>query len=224
MKKTLLSLLAIILCLSFTQCKSNEDKANELIKDYMFKTLYDFESYQPIETKIDSAFHTPYNDSVIENYAIYALVLDQKLDELDEEYEDAKHDVDIWSDYYSDYGRNKYINALDEAMSILHQKRKVLSLLFMYEDSIYQLIPSIENEFIGWQVSHDFRCKTKGGQPDLGHIVFTMDKNFKNILSNKDTEDKDYKKINDIIKNCIELTENEHNTMLEIIQEESENL
>ena len=69
MKKTLLSFLALLLCLSFTQCKSKEDKANELIKDYMFKNLYDFDSYQPIETKIDSAFHTIYNDSSAIHYA-----------------------------------------------------------------------------------------------------------------------------------------------------------
>lgn len=32
-------------------CKSKEEKANELIKDDMFKVLYDFASYEPIETK-----------------------------------------------------------------------------------------------------------------------------------------------------------------------------
>ena len=34
-------------------CQSREEKAAELIKQEMFKTLYDFESYEPIETKID---------------------------------------------------------------------------------------------------------------------------------------------------------------------------
>lgn len=38
-------------------CKSKEEKALEIIKNEMFKTLYDFESYQPIETKVDSAFY-----------------------------------------------------------------------------------------------------------------------------------------------------------------------
>ena len=28
-------------------CKSKEEKANELIKDDMFKVLYDFASYEP---------------------------------------------------------------------------------------------------------------------------------------------------------------------------------
>ena len=30
-------------------CKSKEEKANELIKDDMFKVLYDFASYEPLK-------------------------------------------------------------------------------------------------------------------------------------------------------------------------------
>lgn len=54
MKQIIIMALAGIFIL--TGCKSKEEKALEAIKDEMFKTLYDFESYQPVETKIDSAF------------------------------------------------------------------------------------------------------------------------------------------------------------------------
>ena len=68
--------------LLFVQCKSKEDKANELIKDYMFKNLYDFESYQPIETTIDSAFHTIYNDSTALYYAYSILFSEEEQNDL----------------------------------------------------------------------------------------------------------------------------------------------
>jgi PBP1b-binding outer membrane lipoprotein LpoB len=50
MKQIIIMALAGIFIL--TGCKSKEEKALEAIKDEMFKTLYDFESYQPVETKI----------------------------------------------------------------------------------------------------------------------------------------------------------------------------
>ena len=63
MKQIIIMALAGIFIL--TGCKSKEEKALEAIKDEMFKTLYDFESYQPVETKIDSAFLSIYTDSTI---------------------------------------------------------------------------------------------------------------------------------------------------------------
>lgn len=55
MKNVIIMALTAIFILS--GCKSKEEKALEIIKNEMFKTLYDFESYQPIETKVDSAFY-----------------------------------------------------------------------------------------------------------------------------------------------------------------------
>ena len=66
-------------------CKSKEEKANELIKDDMFKVLYDFASYEPIETNIDSAFTSVYTDSIITRHAYFIKIAIEKADEyLDE--------------------------------------------------------------------------------------------------------------------------------------------
>lgn len=54
-------------------CKSKEEKALEIIKNEMFKTLYDFESYQPIETKIDSAFYLPILIQSLLNMDIFSM-------------------------------------------------------------------------------------------------------------------------------------------------------
>lgn len=56
MKKVLFVIGSLFLC--FTSCsKSLEEKAQELIKNDLFKTLHDFDSYQLVEfSKLDSAF------------------------------------------------------------------------------------------------------------------------------------------------------------------------
>lgn len=216
--------MAIILCLSFTQCKSKEDKANELIKDYMFKNLYDFESYQPIETKIDSAFHTIYNDSTALYYAYTILYADKKIDELKDDYEYIKSRVDIWCDgysYYSSYSNNKCQECLDEAQKNLDEQFFWLTTVDNYSDSLFILNEKINKEFIGWQVTHDFRCKTKGGNPDIGHYVFVMDKDVKTIISKTDLGDKDSEEAVSIIKETLEMTQEQRNHIKEILKRDN---
>ena len=90
--KKILFLMAITIML--VGCQSREEKAAELIKQEMFKTLYDFESYEPIETKIDSAFTSIYSDTLA---LLYANKVKDMFDELDE----AKSDYEAqWK-----YGR-----------------------------------------------------------------------------------------------------------------------
>lgn len=49
MKKALF-LLAMCFCL--VACKSEKQKAEDIIRSYMFETLYDYNSYQPISTEV----------------------------------------------------------------------------------------------------------------------------------------------------------------------------
>ena len=51
------------------QIQTEKKKPQNLIKQEMFKTLYDFESYEPIEIKIDSAFTSIYTDTLALMYA-----------------------------------------------------------------------------------------------------------------------------------------------------------
>lgn len=60
MKKLISLLLLIPLLLS---CKSNEDKVNELIRNHMFQTLYDYQSYEPILTEIMEVEYAPENSA-----------------------------------------------------------------------------------------------------------------------------------------------------------------
>lgn len=222
MKKVLLSLLAVSICLLFAQCKSKEEKANELIKDYMFKNLYDFESYQPIETKIDSAFHTIYNDSSAMYYAYSMILSKERNKQLESDYESISSSIDIWCDsysYYSSYSYKKCQECREEARENLRKRLFWMERVEFYRDSLVGLADTLQNEFIGWQVAHDFRCKTKGGNPDIGHYVFVMDKNLKTIISMKDLKDDDEKDIKSIINESLEMSEEERTDIKEGIQD-----
>lgn len=57
----------ILLCIPFlVSCKSKEDKIQDLIREQMFQTLYDYKSYEPIETtELKEELHSLENDSTI---------------------------------------------------------------------------------------------------------------------------------------------------------------
>ena len=214
--------MAVSICLSFSQCKSKEDKANELIKDYMFKNLYDFESYQPIETKIDSAFHTIYNDTTAMYYAYSMILSNEKQEDLESDYESIKTSIDIWCDsysYYSSYCYKKCQECREQARENIRKRMFWMARVESYRDSLVSLSDTLQNSFIGWQVTHDFRCKTKGGNPDIGHYVFVMDKDLKSIISKKDLGDDDEKEIKSIIDESLAMSEEERTDIKEGIQD-----
>ena len=65
MKKLLSLAIFLISGLAMTSCQSNEEKAQELIRDNFFQTMHDFESYEPIETVVKDAKQSMYTDADI---------------------------------------------------------------------------------------------------------------------------------------------------------------
>ena len=192
-----------VLCL-LASCKSKEEKALELIDQQMFQTLFDYESYQPVETKLDSAFTSPYfSDSIIAMVMLYDKYQDEA-DDYKDEADDAKSTMEIWSDLYSSYARSRYNDARNKWVdnTILYfksSKNAILALMMAAE-----AIKDFEPEFCGWQVYHKYRCKSKGGHALLSEAIFIVDKDVKEITQTIDIDDEDYikakKRIDEIME------------------------
>ena len=176
MKKLILSLIIIALCL--VGCMSEEDKANELIKKELFKTLYDFESYEPIETIIDSSFTTIYRDSVIMSYAYIKQVYSDLIDEEIEEIKDIGSSMEVWVGSRSSYGRSK----------IKKLKERVLK-------EINAFTPS----YVGIQAKHKFRAKNKVGNFTIGNYLYIFDDKLTKVISVINLDDNEEEKIQKII-------------------------
>ncbi|WP_026946161.1 hypothetical protein [Algoriphagus marincola] len=201
MRKIFLPLIAILLAIG---CKSKEEKANELINAELFKTLYDYESYQPIETIIDSAFTTIYRDSTILNYAIKASASFKLTNEYLQKTQNAKEIMEIWvTSYSSSYGRRKYQEANEEFNEYLNLAEKTIEITTAYRDSIREAVEFFQSEFIGWEAKHKFRCKTKGGNPDIADYVYIFDPEMKEIIYTEDSNDEDLLQLRENIDELI---------------------
>lgn len=207
MKK--LILLLAITSIFFAGCKSKEEKAQEAIKKEMFKTLYDFESYEPIETKVDSSFYSIYTDTTIlkHGYMISAILKNGK--EALDKVKDAQSTMEIWGDSYSSYSIRKYNEAKEEMDKYMAEAKIYLSMIDAESDTIKSLLKKQSTSFNGWKVTHKFRCKTKGGNSTIGNYIYIFDKDMENIIYQEDTEDEDLNKAKALIKEIAEKEEND---------------
>lgn len=207
MRKNYLLVLLSLLFVGMTSCMSKEDKAEKLIKEEFSKTLYDFESYSPIETIVTEAKQSIYTDSAFFNLA-QSLMAGYVLSyEYLEKGKEADEHMEIWgepsrySSSYSDRNYNKYKKDKEE------NYRKCLNTWFIVKgleknlkDTLQTIIPE---KTIGWEVNHKFRCKTKGGHASIGNYRFVMDEKFKNILLYEDIDNEESKKLREIIEESL---------------------
>ena len=200
MKKIIFLMISVLI---IAGCQSREKKVSKLVKQEMFKTLYDFESYEPIETKTDSAFSSIYADSTIRMHAYIARFL---LDDIEENLSKIKDDqstMEIWGDSYTSLSRRKYNEAYNDYKTRMERVNKAFERVNVRMDSIRILSKDFKQEFIGWRATHKFRCKTKGGNFDLGNYAYTFDKEIKTIINKEDLDENDNEKLISLINEAI---------------------
>ncbi len=188
----------------FTACKSKEDKATELVKNELSKTLYDFESYEPIETKVSEAYQTAYNDTTCYSMAIgIAYVMDKCSKALDES-KDAQEHAEIWGPptyYSSSYSDSQYRKYLDKANEKREEALRGYELFKTMGSALEDSIKYLDNKkVIGWEIKHRFRCKTKGGQNTIADYRYVVDPDFEIVYFCEDTDDNDYKQAREVIE------------------------
>lgn len=189
----------VICCLS--GCKSNERKAEDLIRDYMFKHLHDYDSYEVVETRVDTAYNLPIFNASIRAEAQDVKDIMDDIDDIQSDMESAQRSMEIWGDSWSSYSRREYNEARDKWLKNLDNYVGKMTIIINSLSEINEGIKKMDSkEVLGWLVSHKFRCNTRGGNRTLGDYTFVMDKSFKNILLQIDDDDEDISDIVDIIK------------------------
>lgn len=188
-------------------CSSKEERANKLIKERMSKTLFDYASYDPIETIVTEAKASLYTDTSCWRMGdVLYLCMSQAI-KYNNEAKEAQERMEIWgpptyySSSYSDSKYRKYKSEYEDANSSFMAS---MILCNMISDSLKQQVSRLdENEVIGWEVIHKFRCKTKGGYATIGNYRFVMDKGFDAILIEEDMDSDESKGKRTTITECL---------------------
>lgn len=189
-------ILSCVLALTLIACSSKEDKADKLIKQYMYENLYDFGSYEPLKTTVDTLLTDVHFDKEAFSYAVSGKKSLKQSTEYLDEVRDASESMDIWSGSYTSYGQSKWNEANEKMQKNLDKAKQCLAEVYgemiKIQERNEELIEKHANEMIGWKVEHRFRCKTKGGDATIGNYLFVMDKDLKEIVDAYDVNDDDY--------------------------------
>lgn len=206
MKKA--SILLLILPLIMVGCKSKEEKAAELIKNELSKTLYDFDSYSPIETIVTEAKQSAYTDTAFWSTANVLLYTFNLASDYLEEAKEAKEHMEIWGSptrYSSSYSDEQYYKYRDEWNENMEKASASWELAKVTAQILKDTLQTVDAEkIVGWEVKHRFRCKTKGGYSTIGDYRYVIDKNFKEILIREDTDDEDFERLRELVNSVID--------------------
>ena len=190
MNKVFLILIATLILMS---CESREKKIQMAISQELKGVLYSFDSYEPIKTKIDSAYSTPYIDPMVKDLILSMGTLSPELEKATIDYNNALSHIALWNtnSAFSRQQREEAIFKRDAAknriLAIQSQLKSIMKELYtrVNEDNVK------DKEFIGWFVTQRYKCNTRGGYPDFGDDVFVFNENITDCIfymSSKDYE------------------------------------
>lgn len=172
--------------LMLVACESREEKIQNAVSQELKGVLYDFESYEPVKTQIDSAFQSPYINQEVRDLAIKMAQQVKDLTIAKVEYNSALSSMALWdSPYKTAFDRQKIKEAASKRDKT---KREMDNLQEQLRSTLKDLYSKIaqqtenNNEFIGWIVKQRYKCKTGGGDPTFGDDIFVFDKDIKNCL------------------------------------------
>lgn len=195
--------------LILTACgPSQEEKAQKMAANYLKGVLYHFDSYEPLQTSVDSSFVSLSCDKEAIELTLDMLKLFQSAEEYAHRVENAESSMDIWAPdgFSSTYSRGEYKrakNERDENQRLLDKTKDRIQAQFEKIKTRQSAID--DGAFNGWMVYHKFKSLNGAGTLDLfGEYVFFCDKDF-NVESAYSKEDFDA--INKIMVAISESTE-----------------
>lgn len=222
-KSLIITLVALIGLCSCGQSK--EEKAQEMAANYLKGVLYHFDSYEPLQTKVDSSFVALSTDREAIELTLDMLKLFQSAQEYADKIESAESSMEIWSPsgYSSAYSKGEYRRAKEERDNnqrlldktkdrIQNQFSKIKSRQSYLEAEALLKI----GDFNGWKVYHKFKSLNGAGTLDLfGEYVFFCDED----LNEKSAYPKeDYEAISKVM--IAISSSNDISDMIEKVQEE----
>lgn len=185
--KKLISFLPVLLILFVSCSHSPEKKAEALIKEAVLKTLYLPDTYQAVETVLDSAF-SPYQEpkfiaSVLD---LYETAL--PLEDLEREISHAQSSMSIWDQpYASSFARNEYQEAKKKYEEAVKQQTEISEKVKAGYKELATMA-EVDPEFIGYVARHRFRANNNEGATLLADYYFFLDKSLTEIVAAWDEE------------------------------------
>ena len=189
MKKVIWFILAAV-CLCACS-ESMEEKANKLIKKELNKVIVNIDTYEPIETVIDSAFAPM---MTAETYELLkgAPAQIRRLSGIMDEIDIAKRGMSLTKNSFFSFEREKYKEYKEQYESANKRLEEMEAKMKAVTDKLNQR-KEAEPVFNGYRVQHQYRYVKNDGTKTIGKHMFLMNKDFSVVEAMLDMEDQDIK-------------------------------
>ena len=175
--------IGFILCLMVLGAcsRTQEEKANFLIKEDIQKVLVKPDTYEPIETKLDSAF-APYETPEFMENTLKCVQLFMEIKEYKEKIKVAKSMMTIYEDNLGfPYFKNEYNEYKAEYKEATNKRNEIEKRLKRSGRKLKELV-NAKREFIGYKTMHHYRAVNNAGYTVLGTVFYLFDKDINTIL------------------------------------------
>lgn len=179
MKKLLLFIIVAIITAACTQ--TPEQKAEAFIKEEVKKTLYKPDTYDPIETKVDSAY-SPYDDPNFYKEFLELIELGNEYESKEFKIKAAKSDMSFYGGSFRDgFFKNEYMEAKERYEEGCAELEKIRE---KGREKCRGIAPKLQSkpEFVGLKVYHSYRANTNDGNTVISNYIIIVDKEIQNIL------------------------------------------
>ena len=175
------------LCILAIACNQTpEKKAEKLIKDSIQKTLILPDSYQSVETIIDSAY-SPFSDPAFIDSVFDLFKKWGDLKECEVLVKKEKSMMSILSSPMSSFGRSQYKQAKERYEEILEIYDKLNNRYQSVEDKVHPRMFEAPS-FIGYVVHHRYRSSDNDGDVQLTGRYYLLDSDMLSIKASWDED------------------------------------
>ena len=188
-----------------------EKRAEKIAKETVVKSLYYPDTYEPVETVVDSAYVSIYTNTDALDAAYKIIDLKQELENLQWDYEQALSDVSLYGDFSYDrstYRKEKYRQAKGELADAEKKLKNCEADLKKQENIIRTCYETInEGEFCGWGITHRFRAENGNGNKLIGDVLILTDKDMENVVNvftSDEFDDHNINKLQDVIDEVLD--------------------
>lgn len=161
---------------------SNEEKAQEMAANYLKGVLFHFDSYEPLETIVDSSFVSLATDEEAIELTLNMLQLIHTANEYSDEIKKAERSMELWQPrgYSTAFSDGEYRRAKEERDKNQQLFDKTTERIQNQFSKIKNRQKSLEiGTFDGWKVYHKFKSLNGSGTISLpGEYIFICDKDF----------------------------------------------
>ena len=173
-----LALVALIL----VSCgKTPQQKAEALVEESVKKVLLKPDTYDPIETKLDSIV-SPYNDPDFYKEVTSFSELLTEVSWCKNGIKSAKKDMSFYDDSFSSsYFKSQYQEAKEKYEKAVKKYENLREKIQKKYEGIAKKLKG-EHAFSGYVIAHSFRANNNDGKTLISNYIFFADKALENII------------------------------------------